>query len=519
VDLSDGDLVALARAGDGGAFRLLVERYRPSARARALRLCGDPDDADDIVQESLLQAFVALERLRDPGRFAGWLAGIVLNVHRAQQRRARVLLLADWPEWLQPAALHGLQSADDIDRADVVRQAVAGLPAGQRRAVQLFYYADRPAREIGESAAAAKTSLHKARRKLREHIATHRPDLIPSRSRRNIVIPVRIAYAEPRPGDLGDGRFGLEQVLVVLADDHGGRALPLWLPASEGYSLWQLAGHLDGTAALPEDVTGRLLHAVGATVAGVEIDEIGPDVTAAQVNLSGPAGTYAIPARIGHGLAIAAVTGAPVGVADTLMDRLGQPAAGSVSLTQFLNAEPAEASLRSRPPRSPGQLASEPRNLKFGHGLDGWLFGGSFRDDPTGSHWQDYTASTQDQRAILASAVERPRGSAFLGQAVQAGQYRHTTVRLRADISAEKAASRAKLHLQIVPGHGAGAGDDGPDDHVVPIAANRNWASYELTAAVPGNALALRFGITLTGTGRITLRNVQLDRSTPRETP
>jgi RNA polymerase sigma-70 factor, ECF subfamily len=60
------------------AFRLLVERYQPMVRARALQLGPDPGDVDDIVQESFLQAFLALDRLRDPDRFGGWLAGIVL---------------------------------------------------------------------------------------------------------------------------------------------------------------------------------------------------------------------------------------------------------------------------------------------------------------------------------------------------------------------------------------------------------------------------------------------------------
>jgi DNA-directed RNA polymerase specialized sigma24 family protein len=61
----------------------LVERHAPAARARAARLCPNPSDVDDIVQESFLRAFVSLDRLRDPGRFAGWLAAIVHNVCRA----------------------------------------------------------------------------------------------------------------------------------------------------------------------------------------------------------------------------------------------------------------------------------------------------------------------------------------------------------------------------------------------------------------------------------------------------
>ena len=70
MDIPDGDLVRLARDGDPAAFRLLVERHLPMARARAARLCPQPDDADDAVQESFLQAFIALGLLRDPDRFA-----------------------------------------------------------------------------------------------------------------------------------------------------------------------------------------------------------------------------------------------------------------------------------------------------------------------------------------------------------------------------------------------------------------------------------------------------------------
>jgi len=120
MDIPDGDLVRLARDGDPAAFRLLVERHLPMARARAARLCPQPDDADDAVQDAFLQAFLALDRLRDPDRFAGWLGGIVANVCRGQRRRAPLTLLGDWPENLHPASAHGLPSAEDLDRADVL---------------------------------------------------------------------------------------------------------------------------------------------------------------------------------------------------------------------------------------------------------------------------------------------------------------------------------------------------------------------------------------------------------------
>ena len=117
MDIGDGDLVRLARTGDAAACRVLVERHRAMALAVATRCGAWRDDADDVVQEAFLRAFTALDRLRDPDRFGAWLAGIVLNVHRAATRRAPPLLLADWPEDLHPVSAEGLPSAEDLDRA------------------------------------------------------------------------------------------------------------------------------------------------------------------------------------------------------------------------------------------------------------------------------------------------------------------------------------------------------------------------------------------------------------------
>src|ERR1700735_969250 len=112
MDISDGDLVRLARDGDPAALRLLVERYQAMMRARAAGLSRNRSDVDDIVQESFLQAFVALDRLRDPDRFAGWLAAIVLNVSRNLQRHAQPVLLPEWPEPLHPAAPDAVPKRD-----------------------------------------------------------------------------------------------------------------------------------------------------------------------------------------------------------------------------------------------------------------------------------------------------------------------------------------------------------------------------------------------------------------------
>ena len=121
--ISDGNLVRLARDGDPVAFRLLVERHQPMVRARAAGLCANASDVDDIMQEVFLRAFIALDRLREPDRFAGWLAGIVLNVCRGLRRRDPVTLLPDSPEPppasafpVQPASANGHRSPEGEER-------------------------------------------------------------------------------------------------------------------------------------------------------------------------------------------------------------------------------------------------------------------------------------------------------------------------------------------------------------------------------------------------------------------
>ena len=205
AEIPDADLVGLARGGDPVAFRLLVERHQPMVRARARSLCGNASDVDDVMQESFLQAFIALDRLRDPERFAGWLAAIVLHVCRAQYRRARPALLPDWPESLHPASADGSPSAEDLDRSEALRAAIACLPDGQRRAVALHYYAGLPAGQIAGQPGTARVSLHKARGRLRAYITEHRPDLIPA-ARRTHMTTVRVTRLESRipPGPVPD---------------------------------------------------------------------------------------------------------------------------------------------------------------------------------------------------------------------------------------------------------------------------------------------------------------------------
>jgi RNA polymerase sigma-70 factor (ECF subfamily) len=509
MDIPDGDLVRLARDGDPAAFRLLVERHRPMARARAARLCPQPDDADDAVQDAFLQAFLALGRLRDPDRFAGWLGGIVANVCRAQRRGAPLTLLGDWPENLHPASDGSLPSAEDLDRADVLSRAVASLPPGQRRAVTQYYYADQPAGQVAATPGAAKASLHKARRRLREYIAAHRPDLIPAVSRRIPMTAVRIAHAGPWPGRAPDGKTAIDHgVLVILADDAGHRALPVRLPRHDARFWVLLAGQEDrGEERLDdqrEETTGRLLQAAGVTLAGVTVTELGPGVTVTRIGIAGPGGTRPVTASLADGLTLAVIAGAPLAVDDPVMDRLARPVTGPDLLSQFRGQQTAPRDLRQR---------FEPRNMAFTDGLDHWQLGGTFLRQGTGF---DYSATTEDGRAILAAAGPEPAGFAILAQDIFADDYRGRTVTFRGELRTAKGDGRAGLALRVTSPRRSmppqAAGPDPQEDPAGHIAATGTgaWTQYEVTAQVPADASLIRFGVFLDGGGQLEFRHPRL---------
>ena len=513
MDIGDGDLVRLARDGDPAAFRLLVERHLPMARARAARLCPQPHDADDAVQVAFLQAFIALDKLRDPDRFAAWLGGIVANVCRAQRRRPPLTLLGDWPENLQPASAGTLPSAEDLDRADVLSHAVAGLPSGQRHAVTQFYYADQPPGQIAATPGAAKASLHKARRRLRDYITAHRPDLIPAVSRSIPMTAVRIAHADPWPGRQPDGAMSVRHVLVVLADDKGHRALPIRL--SGPAQLWRLLSRPDERDedqgdAYDEEMTGRLLRAAGVTVDGVTVSDLGPGVTVTRIGVAGPSGTRPVTASLADGLTLAVIAGAPLAVDEPVMDRLARPVTGPDLISPFRSQE--------TPPRSFSRRF-EPNNMAFTDGLDRWRLGGTFLRQGTGF---DYSATTEDGRAILAAASPEPAGFAFLAQDIDADDYRGRTVTFRGELRTAAADGRAGLALRVSsegrsvrPRAASRDPWEDPANHIAFATGTSAWTPYEVTAQIPPDAHLIRFGIFLNGGGQVELRHPELAPDPP----
>ena len=76
---TDATAVALARDGDGEAFRALVDRHSRAVYRLAHRMTGNPQDAEDVVQETFLKAYRQLGRFESRANFSTWLHRIAVN--------------------------------------------------------------------------------------------------------------------------------------------------------------------------------------------------------------------------------------------------------------------------------------------------------------------------------------------------------------------------------------------------------------------------------------------------------
>jgi hypothetical protein len=337
------------------------------------------------------------------------------------------------------------------------------------------------------------------------------------------VTTVRIVPARYiRPARAPDGSvvpdWWPHQRLIVLADDAGHRAVPLWVVAGHKGLLGRLgwpAADAEVTSGLLETAV-RLLGTAGTEVSAVDIEpasddvpELRSDTVTARVGLATATGTRPVTVSAEYGLALAAVAGAPVRVADVVMDRLAVSVPGQDMLAPFL--PPADA--RPGGPRQSRRF--EPRNMAFTEGLDYWELAGSFSDDgqPAGP---DYSCTAADQSAVLAATVPEPAGSAVLVQAIAAEDYRGAAVTFRGQLRATGLVGQAGLHLAVrrppdepvsapLLDHGSSLTAPGSSD----------WTWHEVTVPIPGDAVVIGFGISLAGRGRIELRGAELSPAPP----
>jgi len=180
---SDEEVIASIQAGDRDLYETLVRRYDRFLHYMTLRVVHDDADADDLVQETHLKAFVNLGQFAGRSSFATWLTTIAMHgaiafARRAPYRLARNGGLTSIYDSKTSAATAGLdpeQQVLDGEARRALRAAVAALPANYRDVVILRGMRElstaETARQLGITPQCVKMRLHRAKTLLRTDLA------------------------------------------------------------------------------------------------------------------------------------------------------------------------------------------------------------------------------------------------------------------------------------------------------------------------------------------------------------
>jgi RNA polymerase sigma factor (sigma-70 family) len=342
----DARLVESALAGDAPAFGRLIDAHRPEAVRLAGRLLGDPWEAEDVVQEATLQAFLGLRRLRDPTRFVAWLLGIVVNLCRMHLRSRRdEHPLAGWDggRVVQDRTWAGAQPPPEevfeireLQRA--ILAAIAGLPTEQREVVRLHYIDGLTLEDIrvlmGAPVGTVKARLHRARARLRRALAIEGLGIpagrAPGKKEEEAsmveVTVYDVMVRAPKVRDVkrlaGPQEEGPERTRVVLLKEKAGeRVLPIWIGVAEGDALAMQLAAIATPRPLTFDLMARLLELTGARVESVAINRVHESTYYATLRVGTGPRTSEVDARPSDALNLAVRVGAPVFIAPEVLEQ------------------------------------------------------------------------------------------------------------------------------------------------------------------------------------------------------
>ena len=167
-------------------FEAFVRAHQDMVFATAVRLLGNPEEAEDVAQSVFLKAFEQFGTLSSSPTAAGWLRTVARNtcLNHLSRYRSRWGLFSELgspPSDAEPGYESSLRAPDsplrDLERADErgrLEQALRDLPAHQRVPLVLFHFEDASYEEIARalriSLSKVKTDIHRGREALRKRL-------------------------------------------------------------------------------------------------------------------------------------------------------------------------------------------------------------------------------------------------------------------------------------------------------------------------------------------------------------
>ena len=189
--MSETELIKQAKAGDFSAFAELVNANKSKIYALALKMTANPDDAEDIVQETFLKAIDKIDQFREESSFGTWLYSIALNESRAHLGKQKHADLKPIEEYLPTKSADDLhqgnnhqlfdwkdphQELEEDELRKIIQEVIDELPLKYKEVFLLRYYEELSIKEIAkiinETIASTKSRVLRARLAIRDQLST-----------------------------------------------------------------------------------------------------------------------------------------------------------------------------------------------------------------------------------------------------------------------------------------------------------------------------------------------------------
>ncbi|HET7236955.1 MAG TPA: SigE family RNA polymerase sigma factor [Actinomycetota bacterium] len=165
-----GTRATSAETAASGRLEALYVEHAPAALRFAFHLCGEREQARDLVQDAFVRVSGRFTHLREPDVFGTYLRRTIVNLHNSRLRRIRLERAYLSREGSRP--IENPEQSDPGERDEVWR-AILALPPRQRAAIVLRFYEDLSEREAAEilgcSVGALNQLMVRATATLRDH--------------------------------------------------------------------------------------------------------------------------------------------------------------------------------------------------------------------------------------------------------------------------------------------------------------------------------------------------------------
>jgi RNA polymerase sigma-70 factor (ECF subfamily) len=183
-DESDQALVTRAQHDDERAFGELVHRYESKVYSLALKMLRNPEDAEDVLQDTFLRAYRGIKSFQGHSTFSTWIYRITANsaLMRLRKRQLPTVSIDDADEREAPINIADwapgpVEQMLSQETQTAMAEAIESLPVEFRQVFVLRDLEELSNAEVAEildlSVAAVKSRLHRARLKIRNRLATH----------------------------------------------------------------------------------------------------------------------------------------------------------------------------------------------------------------------------------------------------------------------------------------------------------------------------------------------------------